>query len=308
MAVTRGKWRTRVETLLASFSPPLLAWREADRDTIRNVVVGTSPYSGSVKPEGAARVVFNISSAHIAAFVDGKSGAAYLNRYDVSASTRVGTKIPTTPGAPDIRDLIDQTLADLIEGVSKNKLYYGAVELNGSGIRYYGDVSLVLKIDSVDRNTTVLDRNSFDLICAPMRAKTLPGDRWSDDAAKAQADQIAGIWNDDLQDMAVFKTLDAGRTIQRRITVGTISEGILCDEDYMEVIRPGSFDVAHVAEARLAAPDAALDGRVADRLRRGPVPDWADLLWRHRRRKSDSALRGKGVRTRVVASSGRVRS
>lgn len=304
MAVTRGKWRAKVDTLLASFSPTLLAWREADRDTIRNVVVGTSPYSGSVKPEGAARVVFNISSAHIPAFVDGKSGAAYLNRYDVSASTRVGT----TPGGPDVRDLIDQTLADLIEGVGKNKLYYGAVELNGSGIRYYGDVSLVLKIDSVDGDTTVLDRNSFDLICAPLRDKTFPGNRWSASAAKAQADQIAGIWNDDLQDMAVRKALDAGRSVERRITVGTISEGILSDEDYMEVIRPGSFDVTHVAEARLAAPDAALDGRVADRLRRGPVPDWADLLWRHRRRKSDAALRGKGVRTRVVASSGRVRS
>jgi hypothetical protein len=92
------------------------------------------------------------------------------------------------------------------------------------------------------------------------------------------------------------------------MTVGMISQGVLDDEDYLEVIRVSSFKVSNLAEARTAAADAAVDGRVADRMRLGPLPSWPEMLWRHRRRRADQALQAHGIVTRVVIGSGRVRS
>jgi hypothetical protein len=307
MAVKAGKWGPRVTALLGTFTPPASDWRQADRGTIGNVLRGISPYSGSVKSDAAARVVFNISSAHVPSFVAGRQGRAYRNRYDIAAAGRLGSGAPSPK--PDVREAIDRVLARLIGRVSWKKLYYGAVELNGAGIRYYGDVCLVLKTAAVGDGTVVLDRNSFDLICAPLRAKThTAAGHWDPKAAKAQADDIAGEWAADLADMAICKVLKTGRQETRRITVGAVSEGVLDDEDYMEVIRTASFDVSDVDEARLAAADAAVDGLVADRLRRGPAPDWTELLWRNRRRQAERALKGAYVRMRVVVSTGRVRS
>lgn len=305
MAITTGKWGPRVLALLGSYpTPGPAAWRTADRDTIHQVVKGVSPYSGSVKPDAAARVVFNISSAHVPAFAAGRAGHAYKNRYDVAG--RLGGLLPAKP---DAREAIDRVLAQLVGHANWRKIYYGSVELNGAGIRYYGDIALVLKVGAVDDSTAVLDRNSFDLICAPLWANTHDtAGRWDPKAALAEADGIAGTWSADLADMAVCKVLPPGYDHERRITVGAVSEGVLSDEDYMEVIRTASFDVSDVAEARLAAADAAVDGLVADRLRQGPAPGWTELLWRHRRRRADQALKAARVPTRVVVSSGRVRS
>lgn len=308
MPVTEGKWDTKVSGLMAAFtSPDIRAWRHADRLTIRNVLRGVSPYSGSEKLAGAAHVVFNISSAHVPAFVEGKTDRAYRNRYDLAAA-RIGGPSRSTAAPADARELIDKTLASLIGKKNWKALYYGAVELNGAGIRYYGDVALILKRGPELDDTLVLDRNSFDLICAPLRATTHPDGHWCSASAAVQADLIAGKWGADLSDMAFCKLFSTARSEGRRITVGAISEGLLSDEDYLEVVRSASFDVADVAEARITAADAAIDGYVADGLRRGPHPDWSELLWRHRRRKADLALKEKGIRMHVVGSSGRVRS
>lgn len=310
MPFTPGKWAARAAGLLASFSGPAAGWRSADAESVRSVVRGVSLYTANVKKDGAARVAFNISSAHAPAFAERGTGpgagAAYLNRYDVRA--RLGS---APPAGLDARDLIDGVLAGLGgPGVQATQLYYGAAVLNGAGIRYYGDVCLTLKDQTVPADTLVLDRNSFDLILAPLRRKTHtgPGETWNSGSAETEADALAGHWGPDLADMAVCKVLKASMQEERRLTVGAVSEGVLSDEDYLEVIRPCSFGAADVAEARISAAEAAVDGLIADRLRRGPAPSWTELLWRHRRRVADSALRRVGVRSRVVVSSGRVRS
>lgn len=307
MTATTGKWATRVIELLAKFSmPDSSAWRNADRDIIHHAVNGISPYSGTVKPDAAARAVFNIPSVHVPDFLSSSAGAAYKNRYDVAGANRIGSAAPN--GAPDARKLIDETLATLAGQTGCTRLYYGAVEINGAGVRYYGDLSLVLKTTEVLGTTLVLDRNSFDLICAPLRKKTHPNGLWDPKAAQVEAEGISGIWAHDLADIAVCKVLKTNVDHGRRITVGAVSQGVLEDEDYLEVIRVGSFGAKDVDEVRVSAADAAVDGLVADRLWRGPTPDWTELLWRHRRRKADQALKGVRIRTRVVVSSGRVRS
>lgn len=263
-------------------------------------------YTGNTKKDGAAKVVFNISSAHVPSFVFSKKVAAYENRYD--RNVRLGE--PPKNGGPDAREQIDRMLANLFavpQPKNWEKLYYGAVELNGSGIRYYGDVCLVLKDSEVASDTKVLNRNSFDLICSPLRTFTHPTGAWNAAFAEREADKIAGEW-DELGDMAVCKVLKPYINDDRRLTIGALSEAILADEDYLEVIRQGSFNVSNLTEARLAAADAAVDGLVADRLRRGPMPNWGELLWRHRRRKADEALKANAIPTKVVVSSGRIRS
>lgn len=300
MPFTTNKWDELAQNLLSSYQGSSVDWRSADAETIRKAVRGVSPYSGKLKKGGSAKVVFNISSAHIPSFV----AWGYKNRYELNV--RLGD--PPKSNGPDARKQIDCMLANLF-GASYNceKLYYGAVELNGSGIRYYGDVCLVLKDSEVVQDTKVLNRNSFDLICEPLLKVTHPGGAWDAASAEKEADKIAGEWGE-LGDMVICKTLKPYANDERRITIGALSDAILADEDYLEVIRQNSFKVSDLAEARLAAADAAVDGLVADRLRRGPVPNLGELLWRHRRRKADKILRTKGIPTKVVVSSGRIRS
>jgi hypothetical protein len=287
-----------------------LAYRQADAGTIRAVVQGISPSSGALRPQAAARLVFNLSCAHAPDLLAHDQASAslrpYKNRYDVAAS-RLGGALPA---GPDPRADIDAALAPLAGAGSERDLYYGAVEINGAGVRFYGDLCLVLNTAAVDAAALVLDRNSFDLICAPLRDRTHtgPGGAWDPAAAQGEAANLAGRWGADLAEMAVCKVLDAGVFGARRLTAGAVSQGVLSDEDYLEVIRVGSFGAKDVDEARVGAADVAAEGHIADRLQRGPPPDWADLLWRHRRRQADRALNARGVRTRTVVSAGRVRA
>src|SRR4051812_25083871 len=135
MPITSKKWFKQATALIHGFPIQVGDWRQADASTIRGAISGVSPYTGNVRKDVAARTVFNISSAHVPALA--ASGSGYENRYEVRI--RLGHKPPA--GGPDARELIDRMLASLL-GVPANweKLYYGAVELNGSGIRYYGDV------------------------------------------------------------------------------------------------------------------------------------------------------------------------
>lgn len=299
-------WSDKVDAILEDLGGDrgAGAWRKADRKTIDEALTGKSPYSGKTRPDAGAHVAFNISSVHVPAFASRRDGRAYQNRYD-TLGRRIGEATPH--GALDAREAIDVLLGGKA-GVAPESVYYGAVELNGSGIRYYGDVALILRPDRVANDALVLDRNSFDLILAPLRSRTHPTGGWDEDAAARVLDEIAGQWSANLVNMAICKVLGGGLNPERRITVGAISQGVLADEDYIEVIRTSSFDVTDLAEARLSAADAAVDGLVADRLRRGATPGWAELLWRHRRRRADQALRTARVATRVVVSAGRIRS
>lgn len=301
MSFTPGKWATNAQTRLNGYQHPSSEWRAADAQTIRGAIKGLSAYTGNVRSTHAAKVVFNISSAHIPAFAGGLG--TYQNRYE--NQKRIGQAPPQN--APDARERIDQMLASLFGDPARwDKLYYGAVELNGSGIRYYGDICLVLS--EPDATTKVLNRNSFDLICQPLRSRTHTAHgNWDPALAIIEADLIAGEWSE-LGEMAICKVLKGERNEDRRLTVGAISEGVLSDEDYLEVIREETFGVSDLIEVRVAGADAAVDGLVADRLRRGPLPSWNELLWRHRRRKADQALKSRSVPIRVVVSSGRVRS
>jgi hypothetical protein len=121
----------------------LKKYRRADVDMIRSALRGYGPHSGKQKAEAGARAVYNLSAAYVPAVV--AAGAAsnrpYKNRYNLSAM--LGQPRPT-PSPPSLRERVDDAIGQLINQPNGNDLYYGAAEVNGAGIRYYGDICLVL--------------------------------------------------------------------------------------------------------------------------------------------------------------------
>jgi hypothetical protein len=300
------KWASRAEELCESSTDPALReYVTANLSAIYSAMRGQGPDTGEVIPASGAHAVANMSSVHIPAFVRlSRQNAAkpYKNGYDLGKFV-VGD--PTPARALKTREIVDRALP--INGTSPGNVYYCAVELNGSGMRFYGDAALVIKHGQTAEETIVLDRNSFDLARRPMSARI---EAANDPAAeRAQiAQEMSGSWKRDLHFMAATKVLPAAPLRTRRLTTGVISDAVLTDEDYIEVLRVGSFGIGQLKEVRFSGADAASDALIGDRLRVGFAPDLAALLWRHRRRRAERLLRRTGVRTVTVTTTGRARA
>jgi hypothetical protein len=71
---------------------------------------------------------------------------------------------------------------------------------------------------------------------------------------------LAGSFKDDLKTMGAIKVLTTTGARDRRLSTGQISNCVLDDEDYIEILKIGSFNLDGVEEARLSAAEAALEG------------------------------------------------
>lgn len=230
----------------------------------------------------------------------------YKNGYDL-CRYRVGEAEPGKTKSR--REAVDSSLP-LPAPATPASVYFAAVELNGSGIRYYGDVALLLRRDkdTVPPHTVVLDRNSYELTRDPIAKRIRDGASGTEnERRREEAATLAGNWGDDLSDIASIKAFGRLESGTRQWTPGQISDAVLVDEDYIEVLRIGSFSTRELQEARITAEDAAHESLTADRCKLGPPPRFESLLWRHQRRNADAALQAAGVPVRVVVTSGRVR-
>lgn len=305
-------WRDKTEKLLSEIHDSnVKSYRKADAELVSRAMAGFGPDSNTKVPQSGMRVVCNISSAHIAAVLTGESRGdpkPYKNRYDLASPTKdpqtLGAVVPTPQS---LREKIDNVIAKLASTSDGKNFYYAAIELNGTGIRYFGDLCMVLKPEQTDADTLVLFKNSYDLSRSPLREEVFVNGSLNMAKAIAKAKELQGVWPDDVIYMAACKILDGANPTERRITTGTVSAGVLFDEDYLEVIRLTSFGASSLEEIRLSAQDVAVEGRVGDRLRSGPAPSYAELQWRHRRRGAERISAEVGVPTRVVATSGRTR-
>jgi hypothetical protein len=270
---------------------------EANADMVRRVVRGMGPDKVSFDPACGARVVMNMAAVHVPSFC--KDG--YKNTYDLgkTAVPKQGDDVATIP----VRAAVDKVLSN-VTNVNPDAIYFGAVEINGSGVRFYGDICLVLKTDVVAPDTVVLTSNSYDLVRPP---HTQAGDKPNTLALKAVAQSMAGEWASDVSEIALLKVFDL-EVGTRRLTTGPISEAVLDDEDYLEVLKVGSFGVGDLQEARLSAADAAAEAQIGARLQLGACPDMAELEWRKHRRAAGKALQDQAIRTRIITTSGRVRT
>ncbi len=295
-----ANWKNKADLFGSQSShTELKSYIAANIEIIRKTVKGIGIDSGRQNAASGVRVVFNLSSVHVRPFLS----AGYKNCYDLASAGRLGGGLP--PEVSKRRRSVDTVIAEIAgSGVKPEDLYYGAVELNGSGMRYYGDMCLVLNADTDTTPSTslVLYRNSYDLDRNPLRG------RIEGDASKfrIEADNLAGKWTD-VPDMAVCKIMDGAALTPRLITSGFVSEGILADEDYLEVPRVGAFRDNELSEVRTAASDVAAETRVTDRLLHGPTPSLAQILWRHRRRDAERVLESAEIPVRVITTLGRTR-
>lgn len=294
-------WKATLNVFLTPTSWKFADYAVANADMIQRAVRGIGPDATKPTSEAGARMVANMSAAHIPAFC----ASGYKNAYDLG-KLRLGANPRTYPR----RALVDSCLPIDDPPVSGHftQIYFGAVELNGAGIRFYGDICLVLKSDHVPAKTVVLDRNSYDLIRVPLANSTCPGGTPDSVALQDAAKDHAGTWSADLERIATIKVLEGRTEAERRLTTAAVSTGILEDEDYIEVLRIGSFQAQGLEEARVFASDAATEAQIADRLRVGSAPALAELQWRHRRRVAERELSKAGVRQRVITTLGRARS
>jgi len=310
---TRVNWRNKTDTLLSEIDDKnVRSYRKADAELVSLAMAGFGPDSKSRTPQSGMRVVCNISSAHIAAVLTGEQRGdrkPYKNRYDLASGGSAPQALGSAgPDQPTLREAIDNVVAHLVPSPSDGKdFYYAAIELNGTGIRYFGDMCMVLKPDKTDLDTLVLFKNSYDLSRSPMREEIFVNGKLDPTKALQKAAELQGVWPDDVIDMAACKILDGANPTERRITTGTVSAGVLLDEDYLEVIRLKSFGASSLEEIRLSSEDVAAEVRVADRVHSGPAPSFAELQWRHRRRVAEDISAGIRIPTRVVVTAGRTR-
>lgn len=265
---------------------------------VENTLAGYGPDSDTPNLNCGVRMAINIPSAHIPAFCSASSigdPKPYKNVYDLSGK------------ASRKRDEVDRCIP-LPSTVDYKNVYFGAAEMNGAGVRFYGDVCLILKPDALSSETGVLDRNSYDVLRSPVRETTKKlesHDRLL--ALKRYLRQWFGKWPGDVGVMAAIKALPHMLGRRHRITTGQINDALLTDEDYIEVLKVGSFSAGDLQEARLFSADVANEAWLAARTVNGPSPSSAELLFINQRARAVHALNGLGVNVRVVSTSGRTR-
>lgn len=272
---TVASWRERVAALIQREARRTNAFLSANSETIRRTLDD---------PSTGPRFIVNIPADALLSFLQEGS---YRNAYDR----------PTVAGkrrAPSrTRRRIDQLLG---LGNQARRTYFGAVATGGTGIRFYGQYTLVLRPESVDATTRLFDRNSYDLLWSPLA-----------DVADARrvVRALQGTWKRDLIDMLTVKLLPTLSGVQRLVTAGALSEAILHDEDFVEAHRLGSFAPGDLEEIRQAPEDQLISLQIEERRRAGAPPSLVELIWKNRRAEVQRRIRSAGIKTRVVASSSR---
>jgi hypothetical protein len=136
-------------------------YRKANATIIIRAVDGIGIDSGTVREADGVRVVYNVSSAHLPQIL----ASGYQNCYHRADRRTIGT----LQQVPRRRRDVDRAIATAISPSADHEdIHYGAVELNGVGMHYYGDVCIVLKSAEFSAETVVLSRNSYDLTRSPM--------------------------------------------------------------------------------------------------------------------------------------------
>lgn len=310
-------WARDLEAAIAATAKGnarLESFVRANVDSVKQLLRGIGPDETAPSPGAGAGIVFNISCRHVPALCKESAAgtqSAYKNTYDLG---KAGGR----------RQLVDETVEAVCHArgvnVPKEKIYFAAVETTGTGIRFFGDLCMVLRFrpdwdvmgkrlppGSLAQECLVLERNSYDLVRAPLLAQ-ITASAFPEVERRNIATEWVGSWAGQLLDMIALRVLESLPIEERRWTSGEISRVILDDEDYSEVLFTRSFDVGELAEVRTSAADAAAEGDIADRERTGEAPTLHELEWRQQRRDARKALAAARIPVRVVSTPGRTRS
>ncbi len=235
-------------------------------------------------PETGLRMVINISADALMRFLE---DGEYRNLYQHPV---IGGK--RRKPSPE-RRTVDQLLG--FGGKAAN-IYFGAVALGGTGIRFYGEYCLALRPDALQQDTPLFDRDSYDVLMPPLsEEKDLPD----------LVERLKGSWGADLVDMLTLKLLPELRGAQRLVTTGTVSEMTLHDQEYVEVHREGTITPAELEEVRQSPDEVAMEARILARMQAGFPPTAVEMRWRAQRDRVVQALESRGIRYRIVTLHGR---
>jgi hypothetical protein len=308
-------WGTAVTNNNISSEDDIGAYFVANIEAVGQVIRGLGPDDKEAKSGAGARIVFNMSCAHLPEFC-GAVKDAYKNAYDLNKQSQN-------------RIRVDEAIAKSISSkfgitLEKEHIYFGAVETSGTGIRFYGDMCLVLsnQPDSTNADSEfqpkqsngtteihILDRNSYDIIREPISSalndKLKVDNKTFTEVAAEQLENWLGCWSTDLVKKAQEKVRSLLPSADRRWTTGQISDAIIKDEDYLEVLYPQSFSVKDLFEVRINAADAAAEADIADREAMGEAPSLNELEWRQQRREARRSLVESGIRIRIITTTGR---
>lgn len=264
-----SSWEERVEAWLRD---NIDAFTSANRSLIEKLFADL---------ETGLRMVVNITADALVQFLD---SGRYFNLYEKPI---IGGQ-PRTPSKS--RERVDRML-----GLEEDT-YFGAVALGGTGVRYYGEYTLVLRPASVPEDTRILDRDSYDLLMAPL-ADLPPSDE--------QIDRLRGTWTADVRSMVLLRVLPEIRHARQLVTSGTVSELVLRDQEFVEVHKQGTFRPEDVEEVRQSPDEAAIESMIRERQGRGSRCSMVEHEWVRRRAHAREALERRGLRHRVVTLHGR---
>lgn len=262
------------------------AWLEKQDDQfgLGNKVV----VERTIEDEDAGlRVVVNIGGYALEQLLE---NSAYLNIYERPVIGGVKRE-PT-----DERMQVDKAF-----GLDED-VYFGAVALGGTGVRYYGEFCLVLDPKIIHPKTQLVDRDSYDILMDPIRGRQ-----------GTFIKRLIGSWDADRHAMVLLKVLPEVTNDLRLMTAGTVSDLILKDQEFIEVhLRPdrderskGGFGPENVTEVRESPDEVAVATRLRERDSDGLRLTLIESELLRRREKIMRSLNRSNIPTRVVTQNGR---
>lgn len=174
------------------------------------------------------------------------------------------------------------------------RCYFGAVALDGAGVRFYGEYCMVVGPGRVaGRNTRTFDRDSYDLLLAPLVG-------WSINRTRRLVAALRGNWDTDLVDMLIMKMLPRLPAAQHLITVGNISALVMSDQEFVEVHLLDKIRLVDLEEIRQTPNDAVVEATILARKRTGHSPSLVEMRWIEQRQQVMSRLAQRSIALRTV--------
>lgn len=172
---------------------------------------------------------------------------------------------------------------DRIVGLDTPQNYYFcSLSVGGTGMRFYGEYCVVLRSpDDAVCVKRVLDRNSYDFVSPPL---SLILDGCTETEQRRLAAKLTCTFRStDLGEMLSIKVLQHYARRPRLLTIGTVGEAVLSDEDYVEAFHEGKIKLKSVLEVRSHPYDEMTESSIEDRFERGEIITPEELQWTSRR-------------------------
>ena len=282
-----GSWDSRVAEWIDAAQTQEFA--DGNEQAVRQAI--------SDKDSGLVVVVNIGTRALLSLLPDGR----YLNLYERPA---VGGKRKRQKPSKQRKEV------DSAMGIKGPDVYFAALALGGCGIRFYGEFCLVLKLDQIDPDPRMFDRDSYDILLPPFT--DLP-DR------QLLIQRLVGWWNADRYAMALMKVLPGLDHQHGLVTTGTVSEMVLKDQEYIEIhLHParatddkhaersrGGFGRADIEELRESPDEVAVATRLRERSDDGLLLTDVEYEWLLRRECVTRTVAAAKIPARVVTQHGR---